>query len=74
MWLSEIKRKAEPTGTLPDISVNAAGDINLETAAARICIKNSGEIVIEGAVTINGSAIRIKKKRAYRTVRSFCQF
>lgn len=34
-----------------------AGDINLETAAARICIKNSGEIVIEGAVTINGSAI-----------------
>lgn len=57
MWLSEIKRKAEPTGTLPDISVNAAGDINLETAAARICIKNSGEIVIEGAVTVNGSAI-----------------
>ena len=57
MWLSEIKRKAEPTGTLPDISVNAAGDINLETAAARICIKNSGEIVIEGIVTVNGSAI-----------------
>lgn len=57
MWLSKIKRKAEPTGTLPDISVNAAGDINLETAAARICIKNSGEIVIEGTVTVNGSAI-----------------
>ena len=57
MWLSEIKRKAEPTGTLPDISVNAAGDINLETAAARICIKNSGEIVIEGTVTVNGSVI-----------------
>ena len=57
MWLSEIKRKAEPTGTLPDISVNAAGDINLETAAARICIKNNGEIVIEGTVTVNGSAI-----------------
>lgn len=40
-----------------DISVNAAGDINLETAAARICIKNNGEIVIEGTVTVNGSAI-----------------
>lgn len=57
MWLSEIKRKAEPTGTLPDISVNADGDINLETAAARICIKNSGEIIIEGTVTVNGSTI-----------------
>ena len=57
MWLSEIKRKAEPAGTLPDISVNAAGDINFETAAARICIKNSGEIIIEGTVTVNGSVI-----------------
>lgn len=57
MWLSEIKRKDEHSCTLPDISVNAAGDINLETAAARIYIKNSGEIVIEGTVTVNGQAI-----------------
>ena len=57
MWLSEVKRKAEQSATLPDISVSAAGDINLETAAARICIKNSGEIVIEGTVTVNGRAI-----------------
>ncbi len=57
MWLSEIKRKSEQSSTLPDISVSAAGDINLETAAARICIKNSGEIVIEGTVTVNGQAI-----------------
>ena len=57
MWLSEIKRKDEHSCTLPDISVNAAGDINLETAAARICIKNSGEILIEGSVTVNGQAL-----------------
>ncbi len=57
MWLSEIKRKDEHSCTLPDISVNADGDINLETAAARICIKNSGQIVIEGTVTVNGQAI-----------------
>ena len=57
MWLSEIKRKGEQSSTLPDISVSAAGDINLETAAARICIKNSGEIVIEGSITVNGQAI-----------------
>lgn len=57
MWLSEYKRKGEAVGTLPDISVTAAGDINLETAAARICIKNSGEVIIEGTVTINGNAV-----------------
>lgn len=57
MWLSEFKRRSEPSGTLPDISVNADGDINLETAAAKICIKNSGEIIIEGTVTVNGAAI-----------------
>ena len=57
MWLSEIRRKSEQPLTLPDISVNAEGDINLETASARICIKNSGEIVIEGTVSVNGRAI-----------------
>lgn len=57
MWLSEYKRKGESAGTLPEISVTAAGDINLETAAARICIKNSGEVIIEGTVTINGNAV-----------------
>lgn len=57
MWLSEVKRKTEQSFTLPDISVNSAGDINLETANARICIKNSGEIVIEGTVTVNGKVI-----------------
>ncbi len=57
MWLSEIKRKSEPSDSLSEISVNADGDINLETANARICIKNSGEIIIEGSVTVNGSAI-----------------
>lgn len=58
MWLSEIKRRSETAGTVPEISVNAAGDINLETAAARICIKNSGEIILEGAVTVNGKEIQ----------------
>lgn len=57
MWLSEIKRKSEPDGALSEISVNADGDINLETASARICIKNSGEIIIEGSVTLNGSSL-----------------
>ena len=57
MWLSEVTRKTEQSATLPDISVNSAGDINLETASARICIKNSGEIVIEGTVTVNGRTI-----------------
>ena len=57
MWLSEIKRRREPDGALPEISVSADGDINLETANARICIKNSGQIIIEGSVTLNGSAI-----------------
>ena len=57
MWLSEIKRKSEPDGALPEISVSADGDINLETANARIFIKNSGQIIIEGSVTLNGSAI-----------------
>ena len=57
MWLSEIRRKSEQSLTLPDISVSAEGDINLETARARICIKNSGEIVIEGTVSVNGRAI-----------------
>ena len=57
MWLSEIKRKSEPDEALPEISVSADGDINLETANARICIKNSGQIIIEGSVTLNGSAI-----------------
>ncbi len=57
MWLSEIKRRGEQSSALPDISVNADGDINLETAAASIRIKNSGEIVIEGTVTVNGRAI-----------------
>ncbi len=56
MWLSEIKRKSEPDGALPEISVSADGDINLETANARICIKNSGQNIIEGSVTLNGSA------------------
>ena len=55
MWLSEIRRKSEQSLTLPDISVSAEGDINLETAS--ICIKNSGEIVIEGTVSVNGRAI-----------------
>ena len=40
MWLSEIKRKAEPTGTLPDISVNAAGDINCRLPES--CRRNDG--------------------------------
>ncbi|MGM9591637.1 MAG: hypothetical protein ACI3VK_02845 [Oscillospiraceae bacterium] len=57
MWLSEIKRKSGPDGALSEISVNAEGDINLETASARICIKNSGEIIIEGSVTVNGSSL-----------------
>ena len=57
MWLSEMKRRGEQSSALPDISVNADGDINLETAAAFIRIKNSGEIVIEGTVTVNGQAI-----------------
>ena len=57
MWLSEIKRKSEPDGALSEISVNADGDITLETANARICIKNSGEIIIEGRVTVNGSSL-----------------
>lgn len=57
MWLSEIRRKSEQPLTLPDISVSAEGDINLETASARICIKNSGEIVIDGTVTVNGRTI-----------------
>ena len=57
MWLSEIRRKSEQSLTLPDISVSAEGDINLETTSARICIKNSGEIVIEGTVSVNGRAI-----------------
>ena len=57
MWLSEIKRKSEPDGALSEISVNADGDINLETAAARICIKNSGEITLEGTVTVNGKTL-----------------
>ncbi len=57
MWLSEIKRRGEQSSALPDISVNADGDINLETAAASIRIKNSGEIVIEGTVTVNGRTI-----------------
>lgn len=57
IWLSEIRRKSEQSLTLPDISVSAEGDINLETASARICIKNSGEIVIEGTVSVNGRAI-----------------
>lgn len=57
MWLSEIKRKSEPFDSLPIMGVNAAGDIILETAKARICIKNSGEIAIEGTVTVNGKAI-----------------
>ena len=57
MWLSEIRRKSEQSLTLPDIIVSAEGDINLETASARICIKNSGEIVIEGTVSVNGRAI-----------------
>ena len=57
MWLSEIKRKSEPDGALSGVSLNADGDICLETANARICIKNSGEIIIEGSVTVNGSAL-----------------
>ena len=57
MWLSEIKRKSEPDGALSGVSVNADGDINLETANARICIRNSGEIIIEGSVTVNGSSL-----------------
>ncbi len=57
MWLSEIKRRSEPCDSLPLIGVNSAGDIILETAAARICIKNSGEITLEGAVTVNGKTI-----------------
>nr|DAG12555.1 MAG TPA: Putative Vgr protein-stranded beta-helix, All beta proteins.95A [Caudoviricetes sp.] len=57
MWLSEIKRKSEPDGALSEVSVNADGDINLETANARICIKNNGDIIIEGSVTVNGSSV-----------------
>ena len=57
MWLSEIKRRGESNGTLPVIRFTPEGDIDLETAAARICIKNGGQIVIEGAVTINGENI-----------------
>lgn len=57
MWLSEIKRRSEPCDSLPLIGVNSSGDIILETAAARICIKNSGEITLEGAVTVNGKTI-----------------
>ena len=57
MWLSEIKRKNEPDGSLSGMSVNAEGDLSLETANAKICIKNSGEIILEGSVTVNGRAI-----------------
>lgn len=57
MWLSEIRRRGTGSGEPAGISVNAAGDIYLETAAARICIKNSGEIIIEGGVTVNGSKL-----------------
>lgn len=57
MWLSEIKRRGEDSGTLPEISFTPDGDINLETAAARICITNGGEVVIEGTVTVNGKEI-----------------
>ncbi len=57
MWLSEIKRRSEPYDSLPLIGVNAAGDIILETAAARICIKNGGEIILEGTVKVNGKTI-----------------
>ena len=57
MWLSEIKRRGESSGTLPEISFTPEGDISLETAAARICIKNGGQIVIEGTVTVNGKNI-----------------
>lgn len=57
MWLSEIKRKSEANDMLPLICTNAQGDIILETAAARICIKNSGEISLEGTVKVNGSSI-----------------
>lgn len=58
MWLSEIKRKSEANDMLPRICANAQGDIILETASARICVKNSGEILLEGTVKINGSAIQ----------------
>lgn len=57
MWLSEIKRKSEPLGSLPDISFTADGDIVLETAGARVVITNSGDIRLEGSVTVNGKAI-----------------
>lgn len=57
MWLSEIKRKSEKNDMLPRIGTNAQGDIILETASARVCVKNSGEILLEGTVKVNGSAI-----------------